>query len=53
MMEHARLRAEAMRRCDTGTGEGGMTEEDWKKIDELLHAFWQSLSNAVQLLTAS
>ncbi|HEX8139577.1 MAG TPA: hypothetical protein VF544_18605 [Pyrinomonadaceae bacterium] len=47
MMEHARLRAEAMRIRDTKAEEGGVTEEDWKKIDELLRASWLSLSHAV------
>jgi hypothetical protein len=47
MMEHARLRAEAMRIRDTKAEEGSVSEEDWKKIDELLRASWRSLSNAV------
>jgi hypothetical protein len=42
MMEHARLRAEAMRIRDTKAEQGGVTEEDWKKIDELLRASWRS-----------
>lgn len=46
-MEHARLRAEAMKIRDTRAEQGGVTEEDWKKIDELLSASWQSLSSAL------
>ena len=26
---------------------GGVTEEDWQKIDELLHQAWRSLHAAV------
>lgn len=47
MMEHARLRSEAMRIRDTKAGDGGVTEEDWKKISELLCASWLSLSRVV------
>ena len=47
LMEHARLRAEAMTIRDTKADQGGMTEADWAKIDELLHASWQSLYKAV------
>ena len=47
MMEYARLRAEAMRIRDTRAEEGGVTEEDWEKIYELLLASWQSLSRAL------
>ncbi|HVG17665.1 MAG TPA: hypothetical protein VNI02_01330 [Blastocatellia bacterium] len=47
LMEHARLRAEAMTIRDTKAEAGGVTEEDWAKIDELLHASWRSLSQAV------
>ncbi|HKY06178.1 MAG TPA: hypothetical protein VJQ56_14880 [Blastocatellia bacterium] len=46
-VEHARLRAEAMEIRDTKAEQGGVTEEDWARIDELLHASWQSLHNAV------
>jgi len=45
--EHARLRAEAMTIRDTKAEAGGVTEADWAKIDELLHASWQSLFNVV------
>jgi hypothetical protein len=47
LMEHARLRAEAMDLRDTKADEGGVTEEDWKRIDELLHQSWRSLHRAV------
>ena len=47
LMEHARLRAEAMTIRDTKAEQGGVTDEDWAKIDELLHASWQSLYKAV------
>ncbi len=47
LMEHARLRAEAMTIRDTKAEQGGVTDADWAKIDELLHASWQSLYKAV------
>jgi hypothetical protein len=47
LAEHARLRAEAMEIRDTKTEQGGVTEDDWKKIDELLHQSWRSLHAAV------
>ncbi len=46
-MEHGKLRADAMKIRDTKAEAGGVTEEDWKKIDELLHKSWRSLHNAV------
>ena len=42
-MEHGELRAEAMKIRDTKAEQGGVTEEDWQKIDELLHKSWRSL----------
>jgi hypothetical protein len=45
--EYARLRAEAMTIRDTKADQGGVTEADWAKIDELLHQSWQSFFNAV------
>jgi hypothetical protein len=48
LMEHARLRAEAMRIRDTKAETGGVTEEDWAKIGELLRGSWRSLSQAVK-----
>ena len=47
LMEHARLRAEAMDIRDAKAEQGGVTEEDWKRIDELLHQSWRSLHRAV------
>lgn len=47
-LEHGRLRAEAMKIRDTKAEAGGVTEEDWRKIDELLHQSWRSLHNAVK-----
>ncbi len=32
---------------DTKADAGGVTEVDWARIDELLHASWQSLFHAV------
>ena len=45
--EHARLRAEAMTIRDDRADAGGVTEEDWRRIDELLHQSWRSLHAAV------
>jgi len=45
--EHARLRAEAMEIRDTKADQGGVNEEDWRRIDELLHRSWRSLHAAV------
>ena len=45
--EHARLRAEAMTIRDDKADAGGLTEEDWRRIDELLHQSWRSLHQAV------
>jgi len=48
VMEHARLRAEAMRIRDTKAEAGGVTEADWARIGELLRESWRSLSQAVR-----
>lgn len=45
--EHADLRAEAMEIRDTKAADGGVSEEDWQRIDELLHRSWRSLHAAV------
>ncbi len=45
--EHARLRAEAMAIRDTRAEQGVVAEEDWRRIDELLHGSWRSLHAAV------
>jgi hypothetical protein len=47
LSEHARLRAEAMRIRDDKAAQGGLTEDDWSRIDALLHASWRSLHDAV------
>jgi len=47
LAEHAQLRAEAMRIRDDRAGVGGVTEDDWRRIDELLHQSWRSLLRAV------
>src|SRR6266404_400326 len=46
VMEHGRLRAEAMTIRDTKAETGGVTEEDWTKINELLRQSWRSLAQA-------
>lgn len=46
-IEHGRLRAEAMEIRDRQAEAGGVTEEDWQKIDELIHQSWRSLHEAV------
>lgn len=48
LMEHGRLRAEAMTIRDTKAESGGVAEADWARIDELLHQSWRSLSQAVR-----
>lgn len=48
MMEHARLRAEAMTIRDARAEAGGVSEADWQRIEELLRASWQSLRHAVK-----
>jgi hypothetical protein len=48
LMEHARLRAEAMRIRDTKAEIGAVTEADWATIGELLRRSWRSLSQAVR-----
>ncbi len=46
--EHARLRAQAMLIRDEKAESGGVSEEDWKEIDRLLHESWRSLGRAVK-----
>ena len=48
LMEHGRLRAEAMTIRDTKAENGGVTEADWARINELLKESWQSLAKAVK-----
>jgi hypothetical protein len=47
LIEHAHLRAEAMRIRDEKAANGGVTDEDWRKIEELLRGSWSSLLKAV------
>jgi len=47
LMEHARLRAEAMLIRDAKAEAGGLTAEDWVRIEELLISSWQSLWKGV------
>lgn len=47
LMEHGRLRAEAMTIRDTKAEQGGVTEADWVRIGELLRQSWRSLAQAV------
>ena len=47
-MEHGRLRAEAMTIRDNKAEAGGVTEEDWRRINELLRQSWRSLAAAVK-----
>lgn len=48
VMEHGRLRAEAMTIRDTKAEAGGVTEADWARIHELLRQSWHSLSQVVK-----
>jgi len=48
LMEHGRLRAEAMTIRDTKAAAGGVTEADWARIYELLRQSWRSLAQAVK-----
>lgn len=49
VMEHGRLRAQAMAIRDTKADNGqAMTEEDWSKINDLLRQSWRSLADAVK-----
>jgi hypothetical protein len=48
LMEHGRLRAEAMTIRDTKAEQGGVTEADWNRINELLRQSWRSLRDAVK-----
>jgi hypothetical protein len=48
LMDHGRLRAEAMTIRDTKANSGGVTEADWEQIDQLLHKSWRSLAVTVK-----
>ena len=46
--DHARARARAMLLRDDAQAKGGVSEQDWKAIGNLLDASWISLEKAVQ-----
>jgi hypothetical protein len=49
VMQHGRLRAQAMAIRDTKADNGqAMTEEDWTKINDLLRQSWHALAEAVK-----
>src|SRR5947208_12396193 len=48
VMEHGRLRAEAIAIRDTKAENGGVTEADWARINDLLKESWRSLAKAVK-----
>jgi hypothetical protein len=48
LMEYVRLRTEAMNIRDHKAVAGGVTEEDWKRIEELLQGSWRALWQAVR-----
>jgi hypothetical protein len=48
LMEHGRLRAEAMTIRDTKAERGGVSDSDWARINELLKESWRSLAKAVR-----
>ncbi|HYN85054.1 MAG TPA: hypothetical protein VER32_07375 [Pyrinomonadaceae bacterium] len=47
LSEHARLRADAMKVRDEAAARGGVSEQDWQRIGDLLRRSWQSLHRAV------
>jgi len=47
-VEHARLRAAAMLLRDAAQDKGGVSEQDWRTIGDLLDASWVSLQQAVR-----
>jgi hypothetical protein len=48
LMDHGRLRAEAMTIRDTKAESGVVTEADWEQIDQLLYKSWRSLAVTVK-----
>jgi len=48
VLEHGRLRAEAMTIRDTQAEKGGVTEADWMRINELLKESWRALAKTVK-----
>jgi hypothetical protein len=47
LLGYGDLRAEAMVIRDSQAEAGGVSEEDWQKIDDLLHGSWRSLHEVV------
>src|SRR5262249_44840020 len=47
LMEYGDLRAKAMEIRDNQAETGGVSEDDWERIDDLLHGSWRSLHTAV------
>jgi len=47
LTEYGTLRAQAMDIRDNKAESGGVTEEDWRQIDDLLHRSWNALHAAV------
>jgi hypothetical protein len=48
LLEHGKLRADAMTIRDTKAEAGGVTDADWARIHELLQQSWKSLATAVK-----
>ena len=48
LAEHARLRAEALELRDRRAADVGPTEEEWRRIEELLGASWEALWRVLQ-----
>ena len=48
LMDYGRYRTEAMKIRDSKAGAGGVTEDDWHKIEADLQAAWRSLSKAIR-----
>jgi hypothetical protein len=47
LTEHARLRAEATRLCDSLVSKGNSTAQEWTEIERLLRSSWRSLWDVV------
>jgi hypothetical protein len=47
LAEYGDLRAAAMEIRDNGAAGAGVTEDDWQRIDDLLHRSWASLHAAI------
>lgn len=53
LMEHAKIRAEAMIIRDAKAVAGGLTDKDWARVEELLISSWQSLWKSVNATALS